>query len=94
MPSEIALVRRSPVRQRAVTFSFIKRKRFVDLAEPPLDQLHCLKNRPRDARSVKHHHVLPHTRDWSIANGPTRGVLSSRQDQVGEFVGQRWAISE
>ena len=44
VPLEIALVRRPPVRQRAVTFAFIKRKRFVDLAEPPLDQLHCFKN--------------------------------------------------
>jgi hypothetical protein len=59
-----------------------------------LYQFHCFKNGPRDACSVKHHHVLPHTRDGSIANGPTGGVLSSRQDQVGEFVGQRWAISE
>ena len=50
---EIALVRRPPVRQRAVTFAFHqKRKRFVDLAQPPLDQLHCFKERPGDARSV------------------------------------------
>ena len=66
MPLEIALVRRLPVRQRAITFAFIKRKRFVDLAESPLGQFHCL-DRPKDARSVNHHHVLPHTRDRSIA---------------------------
>jgi hypothetical protein len=94
LPLEIALVRRPPIRQCAVTFAFTKGKPFVDLAEPPLNQLHCFKNRPRDSRFVKHHHALPHTRDGSIADGPTRGALSSGQDQVGEFVSQRWAISE
>ena len=91
MPLEIALVRRPPVRQRAVTFAFIKRKRFVD----PLNRLWTNSTVSRTPWGCPiRHHALPHIRDGPIADGPTRGALSSRQDQLGDFVAQRRAISE
>ena len=87
MPLEIAPVRRPPVRQRAVTFAFIKR---TNASSIPLNRLWTNSTVSRTPWGCPlRHHALPHIRDGPIADGPIRGALSSRQDQLGDFVAQR-----
>jgi hypothetical protein len=77
-----------------------RRRHFVVTSNAKLQlALKRLEHRGAGVRVLKTPSTSPsskatHTRDGSIADGPTRGALSSGQDQVGEFVSQRWAISE
>ena len=84
MPLEIALVRRPPVRQRAVTFAFIKRKRFVDLAEPPLDHRAGATKLARytdgQGRPLKQRELCARHADWLRANRPNVRDLRGAPD--------------
>ena len=83
---EVTLMRRSPVCERSVALPFVERESRINFVKPLLDQFLRFENRPRDARSIKHHHALARACGWSITNGPAGRSLRAYKDQVGEFV--------